>query len=241
MQEVRHDPVLQEDQRPVSLLRRQEMVGRAPGVPGGFEPFGRPQLKHLLAGAVPGAQLRAQHLAHQAVVPEAGPVLIEGHQEQVSGIDAAQQRRRVLPSGDRGARVRGQFPGQDGGVEHELGQLGRLLVEHLGDEVVGEVLAADLQHPRQPRRVGGPAQGQRRHLQDRGPPLAPLVEQRQVGVGYLGRRSSPAGHGSRRGRSTGRGPGSRSAGPTSAAGAGAAAGRNVRPAPAGRSRPASAR
>ena len=118
------------------------------------------------------------------MVPEAGPVVIEGHQEQVSGIDAAQQRRRVLPSGDRRARVRGQHPRQDGGVEHELGQLRRLLLEHLGDEVVGGVLAADLQHPRQPRRVRGPAQGQRRHLHDRGPPLASLMEQRQVGIGY---------------------------------------------------------
>jgi hypothetical protein len=54
-----------------------------------------------------------------------------------------------------------------------------------GDEVVGDGLAADLQHPGQPRRIGGSAQGQRRHLQDGGPSLASLVEQRQVGIGHL--------------------------------------------------------
>ena len=97
----------------------------------------------------------------------------------------AQQRRRVLPSGDRGARVRGQHPDQDGGVEHELGHLRRLLLEDLGDEVVGDRMAADLQHPRQPRRIRGAAQGQRRHLQGRGPPLASLMEQGQVSIGDL--------------------------------------------------------
>jgi hypothetical protein len=122
-QEVRHDPVLYERQGPVSLPRRQIMGGRTLGVSGSLEPLCRPQLKYLLAGAVPGAQLGAQHIPYQTVVPEAGPLIIEGHQEQVSGIDSAQQRRRVLPSGDRGARVCGQHPHQDGGVEHELGQL----------------------------------------------------------------------------------------------------------------------
>ena len=183
VQEVRHDPVLEERQGPVSLLRGQIMVGGTPGVSGSLEPFCRPQLKHLLASAVPGAQLGAQYPAHQTVVPEAGPLVVERHQEQVSGVDSAQQRRRVLPSGDRGACVRGHRPRQDGGVEHELGQLRRLLLEDLGDEVVGDGLAADLQRPRQPRRIRGSAQGQRRHLQDRGPTLASLMEQRQVSIG----------------------------------------------------------
>ena len=39
-------------------------------------------------------------------------------------------------------------------------------------------------HPGQPRRIGVAAQGQRRHLQDRGPSLAPLMEQGQVSIGY---------------------------------------------------------
>ena len=71
------------------------------------------------------------------------------------GINAAQQRRRVLPSGDRSAHVRGQHPYHNGGVEHELGHLRRLLVEDLGDEVRREGMAADIQHPGQPRRIRG--------------------------------------------------------------------------------------
>ncbi len=59
MQEVRYDPVLQERQRPVGLLCRQIMVGGTPGVPDSLEPFGRPQMKRLLAGTVPGVQLDA--------------------------------------------------------------------------------------------------------------------------------------------------------------------------------------
>ena len=159
------------------------MVSGAPGVPGRLEPFGRPQLKRLLPGAVSGAQLDAQDLAHQTVVPEGGPLIVKGHQEQMRGINGAQQRRRVLPSGDRSARVRGQHPYQDGGVEHELGHLGRLLVEDLGDEVRRDRMAADIQHPGQPRRIRGAPQGQRRHLQDRGPPLASLMEQGEVSIG----------------------------------------------------------
>ena len=60
-----------------------------------------------------------------------------------------------------------------------------MLLENLGNEVVGDGLAADLQHPRQPRRIRGSAQRQRRHLQDRRPALALLMQQRQVGIGYL--------------------------------------------------------
>ena len=184
MQEVRHDPVLQERQPPVGLLRRQIVIGRTPRVPGSLVPFGRPELERVLAGPVSGPQLGAQDPAHQLVVPEAGPLLVEGHQEQVRGADRAQQRRRVLPSGDRGARLHGQHP-EDGGVEHELGHLGRLLVEDFGDEVLGDRLPADLEHPLQPRRIRGSAQGQRRHLQHRRPPLAALMEQGQVGSGEL--------------------------------------------------------
>ena len=156
VQEFGHDPVLQQGQRPVDLLRREEMAGCAPGVTGGLEPFGRPQLKRLLASPVPGPQLSAQQLAHQMVVPETGPLVIERHQEQVALVNSAQQRRRVLPRSDGRARAHGQLP-QHGGVEHEPGHFRRLLIKNLRDEVLGDRVAADIKRPRGPHRVSGGA------------------------------------------------------------------------------------
>ena len=97
VQEAGHDPVLQEVQGPVGLPGGQEMPGRAPCVAGALEPFGCPQLERLLPVPVPGPQLSAQHPAHQMVVPEARPLVIERHQEQAGRVNSAQQRRRVLP------------------------------------------------------------------------------------------------------------------------------------------------
>jgi hypothetical protein len=128
---------------------------------------------------VPGPQLSVQHLAHQRVIPEAGPLIIECHQEKVGCVDAPQQRRRVLPAGDGCTCFRGQLP-EDRRVEHELDNLRWLLVKDLGDEVLGDVVAADPQRPRHPRRVPGAAQRQRCHLQGRGPPPASLMKERKV-------------------------------------------------------------
>jgi hypothetical protein len=157
VQVVGHNPVLQQVQRPVDLLRRQEVAGRAPGVAGGLEPFGRPHLERPGIRPVPGPQLSTQHPVHQMVVAEGRPLIIECHQEQAGRVNAAQQRRRVLPPGDCGARLRGQLT-EDGGVEHKPGDLGWLLLENLADEVLGDGVAADIQRPRCPRRVGAAAQ-----------------------------------------------------------------------------------
>ena len=78
-QEVAHDPVLQQGQRLVGLMRREEVPGRPPHVSRGLEPLAGPQLQLLLAGLVPSPQLGAQQLAHQMVEAEAGPLIVEGH------------------------------------------------------------------------------------------------------------------------------------------------------------------
>ena len=62
---------------------------------------------------------------------------------------------------------------------------GGCLLEDLTDEVLGDRVAAHIQRPRHLRRVRGAAQPQRGHLQGRGPPLAALVQQRQVTGGDL--------------------------------------------------------
>ena len=157
----------------------QEMPDRAPCLARALEPFGGPHLERLLACPVPGPQLSVQRLAHQMVVPEAGRLVIKRDQEQVGRVNSVQQRRRVLPRGDGCTRVRGQLL-QDGDVEHELRDLRWLLIENFRDEVFGERTAADLQRPGGPRRVVGAAQGQRRHLQRRGPPLSALMKQRKL-------------------------------------------------------------
>ena len=179
MQEFGHDPVMQEGQGPVDLLGREVVADRAPRVASGLIPFCRPQVELLLSRRVPGPQFRAQRLPHQMVVAEAGPLIIERHQEKVGRVNAVQQRRRVLPFGDGRARACSQLP-QDRRVEHEPGNLGRLLIKDLSDEVLGDRVAADVQRPRKAHRVGGFAQRQRRHLQRRGPPLAPLMQVRQL-------------------------------------------------------------
>ena len=89
------------------------------------------------------------------VVAEAGPLLVQGHQEQAGRIEAMQHCRRVLPAGDRRARVRGQLA-EDAGVEHEPGHLGWLLLQDLIAEVLGDRVAADAQRPRCPPRILAP-------------------------------------------------------------------------------------
>ena len=98
MQEVGHDPLLEEGQRPVNLLGRQKVAGRTPGVTRQLEPFARPQLERTLTLGVPGPQLSPQQPADQMVIAEAGSLVIECHQEQIARVDAAQQRRRVPPA-----------------------------------------------------------------------------------------------------------------------------------------------
>ena len=118
------------------------------------------------------------------VVAEPGPLIIENHQEQMGRMDAAQQRRRVPPRRDGRTRVRGHLA-QDGGVQHELGNLEWLLLEDLRDEELGDLMAADIQRSRDSAGVLGATKRQRRHLQRRCPPLASLMKQFQVSSGNL--------------------------------------------------------
>ena len=88
VQEFGHHPVMQEGQGPVDLLGREVVADRAPRVASGLIPFGRPQVELLLSRRIPGPQFRAQRLPHQMVVAEAGPLIIERHQEQVGHVNA---------------------------------------------------------------------------------------------------------------------------------------------------------
>ena len=65
-------------------------------------------------------------------------------------------------------------------VSSRTGPLGGLLVEHLGEEVLGDRAAAHNSARAACAGFRGAAQRQRRHLQCRGPPLAALMKQGQL-------------------------------------------------------------
>ena len=179
MQQVGRHPLLQQAQGPVDLPGREEIAGRSPRVAGGLQPLGYPQLQRELTAAIQGTQLRAQYLAHQMVIPVTRPIVIEGHDEQIGRLDAAQQRRRVLPAGHRGAGISGQLV-QDRGLQHEGRHLRWLLFQDFTDEVLGDRMAADIQRTRDLGRVLGPAERQRGHLQRRDPSLTSPVQEGEL-------------------------------------------------------------
>jgi len=168
--EVRHDAILQERQRLVRLLRRQIMVSGAPDVPGSLGPLGRPA-----AGAwCSRARSRAHNSARR--IPADQRVKAEGWSvhRRLAPRTGARPRRRAAAPPRPAVRVTAthastvQHP-ENRRVQHEPGHRGRLLIEDLGDEVLRDRLAADLQCAFQPGPVGRSAQGQRCHLHDCGP------------------------------------------------------------------------
>ena len=179
MKQVGRHPLLQQAQCPVGLPGREEIAGRSARVARGLQPLGYPELQRELPPAVHGTQLRAQHLAHQMVIPVTRPVIIERHDEQVGRLDAAQQRRRVLPAGHRCAGIGGQLV-QDRGLQHETRHLRWLLLEDFTDEVLGDRMTADIQRTRNLGRLLGGPQRQRGHLQRRDPPLTSSVQEREL-------------------------------------------------------------
>jgi hypothetical protein len=219
-QQVGHDPVLQQGQCPTGLPGREEVTARPPGVAGGLEPFSRPQLERLLAAPVPGPQLSAQHLAHQMVVPEAGPLIIQGDQEQVGRVDAAQQRRGVLPGGDGRARACGQLLQTDVSSMNRTTSGGSC---SRTSEMKYSAIAC-CGPPAPPQSAPGPWCRAATAPPSAAPrPIPRFADEAAPGQpGRPGRRSSPADRRFRPGKNAGHGRGARTAHPTSAAGAAAA-------------------
>src|SRR5206468_9948059 len=113
------------------------------------------------------------------VIPVTCPVVIEGHDEEIGRLDAAQQRRRVLPAGHCRAGISSQLV-QDGSLQHEARYLRWLLLEDFSDEVLGDRMAADVQRTGNLGRVFGGPERQRGHLQRRDPPFASSVQKREL-------------------------------------------------------------
>ena len=65
------------------------------------------------------------------------------------------------------------------GAQEQILDVGRLAVQHLGEQVLGDRAVAAGELRDEPLRVGVTGQGDRREPQARGPPLGPLVQQRR--------------------------------------------------------------
>jgi hypothetical protein len=90
-------------------------------------------------------QLAAQHLGEEMVVPVPDPVVIGRDQEQVLSLQPLDELGGVVAPGDRVTQRRGE-PVENGRPEQELPDVGRLTVEHLFGQEIGDepVVAGEL-------------------------------------------------------------------------------------------------
>ena len=148
-----------------------------PGEPSGGPPV---QRRHFF-GQRP-AQLQPQQIREQVVV--AKPRCARGR---------ATRRTRWRPRA--ASRIRSE-PGRPvsrsasspltrssrRGAQQQILDVGRLALQHLGDQVLGDRAVAAGELRDETLRVGVTGQGDRREPQARGPPFRPLVQQRCSGV-----------------------------------------------------------
>jgi len=129
-------------------------------------------------GLFPG-QLAAQHLGKQVVIPVPDPVLIRWDQEQVLSLQPVDELGGVAASGDRVTQRCGETL-KDGSSQQELPDVGRLGVQHLFGEEVGDepVVAVELVDEAVRRRVA--SQGQRGQVYAGRPALCSGVQSAQV-------------------------------------------------------------
>ena len=139
-------------------------------------------------------QAGAQGVGEQVVVAVPDPLVVQRHQEQVGPLQLLQDRlavagggrcgvRPVGVGGQQGVAQRGAQPVEHAGGEQEASGRGRLAVQDLGRQVVGDqpVPAGEGGHER--RRVGPVAQGQPGQLQPGRPALGALDQRRHLRLG----------------------------------------------------------
>ena len=136
----------------------------------------RVQPGHLTRGGAP--QLQLQQPGEQPVVAEPRPRRVQRHHERVRGLQVLQD-----PLAARIPRQRvGQLaadPLHQAGPQQQPPHLLALLLQHLGQQVLGHGPLAAGELGREPLRIAVPGQRQRRQPQPRRPPLSPLIQQRQ--------------------------------------------------------------
>ncbi len=167
--------------------RLRPVAGRL-GVPDGLghlapqgEPSGgAPVQRGHFCGQRP-AQLQPQEIREQVVVAEPRPLGVQRFDERVRIFEAQQDPFRARPAGQQVC----QFPVdpvEQGGAQQQILDVGRLAVQHLGEQVLGDHAVAAGELRDEPLRVGMADQGEHREPQARGPPFRPLVQQRDPGL-----------------------------------------------------------
>ena len=162
-------------------------VARRLGVPDGLgrlavpgEPLRGPPVQHRHFFRSPAPQLQPQQIREQVVVAEPGPPGVERYHERVRVLQVQQDRFRARAAGQQVGQL-AVDPVEQRGAQQQILDVGRLAVQHLGQQVLsdGAVAAGKLRH--EPLRIRVPGQRDRREPQARRPPLGPLVQQRRPG------------------------------------------------------------
>ena len=116
------------------------------------------------------------------VVAEPGAPGVQRFDERVRVLELQQDPFRARAAGQQIGQL-AVDPVEQGGAQQQILDVGRLAVEHLGDQILGDRAVAAGELRDEPLRVGVTGQGERREPQARGPSLGPLVQQRRPGLG----------------------------------------------------------
>ena len=116
-------------------------------------------------------QLGAKQVGQEVVEPEPGAIVVERDQEEVGAFQPVEAPTRAGPVQD-GVAERAADPFEHGGVEEEVGVLGRHAREDLGPQVVlDEPVARIHQRRRTTRRSGATTRGQGGEVDPGRPPF----------------------------------------------------------------------
>jgi hypothetical protein len=152
-------------------------------------PLRSAQAERRHGGGVAAAELAAQHVAEEVVVPVPLAAVVERHEEEVGLLDRLEHPGRVRAPEHGVAERRAELV-EHGGAGEELDLAGRGLAELLGAQVVGDeaVVAAEGGHTR--GRARAVLQGQRGQVEADGPALGALVQVRRLALGQLDARGA---------------------------------------------------
>ena len=172
--DLRHGQ-LHEGGGPVDVPRQERVLDGVVGETVLLEPVGGARVQDGRDVGLLGEQAGAQHVAEQLVVAEPLPPVVEGDEEEVVALEGAQHRGRVTTVED-GVAQRPAEPVEHRGVQQELAHRGRLVGEHLLDEVVDDVAVVAGEPGDERRDVRAALQRDGGELQGRDPPLGAVLE-----------------------------------------------------------------